>query len=72
MSIMLIQEAKRLQQLAGLTEKQGHYYTATDDPETAQLHLTTYEKPSLSKSYKPLSPKSQRKGELTPGAIEKA
>jgi hypothetical protein len=69
---MLIQEAKRLQKLAGIKEEQGHYYTSTDDPKTAQLHLTTDEKPSLSKNYKPLSPKSQRKDELTPEAIKKA
>jgi hypothetical protein len=69
---MLIQEAKRLQKLAGIKEEQGHYYTSTDDPKTVQLHLTTDEKPSLSKNYKPLSPKSQRKDELTPEAIKKA
>lgn len=69
---MLIQEAKRFQKLAGIKEEQGYYTTPTSDPKTAQLHLTTDEKPSLSKNYKPLSPKSQRKGELTPETIEKA
>ncbi len=72
MKQQLIQEAKRLQKLAGLTEEQGYYLTPTNDPKTAQLHFTTDEKPALSKNYKPLSPKSQRKGELTPETIEKA
>lgn len=67
-----INEAKRLQQLAGITEKLGYHLTPTDDPKTAQLHLTTDEKPSLSKSYKPLSPKSQRKNQLTPEETKKA
>ena len=69
---MLIQEAKRFQKLAGIKEEQGYYTTPTNDPKTAQVHFTTDEKPSLSKSYKALSPKSQRKDELTPEAIEKA
>jgi hypothetical protein len=67
---MLIQEAKRLQQLAGIQE--GYYTTPTDDPKTAQLHLTTDEKPSLAKSYEPLSPKSKRTSQLTPEKVEDA
>jgi len=66
-----INEAKRLQQLAGLTEKLGYYLTPTSDPKTAKLNITTDEKPALSKSYEPLSPKSQRKDILTPKLIEK-
>lgn len=69
---MLINEAKRWQKLAGIKEEQGYYLEPTTDSKTAQLHLTTDEKPSLSKSYEPLSPKSQRKDELTPELIEKA
>ena len=68
---MLINEAKRLQQLAGLTEKQGYYLTPTEDPTTSQLHITTDEKPSLSKSYEPLSPKTQRKDGMSPLGIER-
>jgi len=68
----LINEAKRLQQLAGITETQGYYLSPTKDPKTAQLHITTDEKPSLSKNYEPLSPKSQRKDKLTPQSIEKS
>ena len=68
---MLIQEAKRLQQLAGIKEEQGYYLTPTEDPKTAQLHFTTDEKPSLSKNYEPLSPKSKRKVQLTPELIKK-
>jgi hypothetical protein len=68
---MLINEAKRLQQLAGLTEKQGYYLTPTEDPETSQLHITTDEKPALSKSYEPLSPKSQRKDGMSSLGIER-
>lgn len=71
MSIMLIQEAKRFQQLAGIKEEQGYYLTPTEDPKTAQLHFTTDEKPSLSKNYEPLSPKSKRKVQLTPELIKK-
>jgi hypothetical protein len=68
---MLIQEAQRFQKLAGIKEEQGYYTTPTNDPKTAQLHFTTDEKPSLSKNYEPLSPKSQRKDKLTPQSIEK-
>jgi len=68
---MLIQEAKRLQQLAGLTEKLGYYLTPTEDPKTANLNITTDEKPALSKSYEPLSPKTQRKDGMSPLGIEK-
>jgi len=66
-----INEAKRWQKLAGIKEeKLGYYTTPTNDPKTVQLHLTT-DKKSLSKNYGPLSPKSQRKDELTPKSIEK-
>jgi hypothetical protein len=55
-----------------LIEKLGYYLTPTSDPKTAKLNITTDEKPALSKSYEPLSPKSQRKDALTPKSIEKA
>ena len=72
MKQQLINEAKRFQKLAGIKEEKGYYTTPTSDPKTAQVHFTTNEKPSLSKNYKPLSPKSQRKDKLTPQSIETA
>jgi hypothetical protein len=72
MKQQLIQEAQRFQKLAGIKEEKGYYTTPTSDPKTAQVHFTTDEKPSLSKNYEPLSPKSQRKDKLTPESIKKA